>query len=140
MEQWGQRVRTHWTPYMLEQLKRDFPVTKTEELAAILNVSIGSVDYRAMKLGLKKSREYILSYKRKGGRLSGTIMASRSRFNRLTRKEYTHIERTLYGRWYRRRERVQKTYNQWLKEEYGIEDIKTISIEQLREKVKNTII
>ena len=127
--------RIYWTPYMLEQLKRDFPTTKNADIAINLNMSITSVRSKAAELGLKKTREYLSSYRRECGRYVGLLKGCRSHLRHLTQIE-KHERWVLMHRLYDRWRSLPKTYQQWLNEEYGIEDMKTIPLDELREKAK----
>lgn len=54
-------MRRRWTMAELELLQRNYPDSRTDELAAVLGRSLTTVYQKAIKLGLRKSDEYLAS-------------------------------------------------------------------------------
>ena len=127
--------RIYWTTSMLEKLKRDYPTSKDADIAIDLNVNFRLISKKAHELGLKKARGYLLPYRQEICRALHIMNASRSHLSHLTKMEKIERKRLinrLHKRWiYHGRK---KSRQQWLKEEYGIDNVYTLSLEKLREK------
>lgn len=52
-------IRINWTPSMIDCLKRNYEITKNEDLAVMLGVSMRSVTRKARELGLKKNVAWV---------------------------------------------------------------------------------
>lgn len=57
----GYSTAIHWSPAMLDYLKRNYARTLNDELAEWLGVSTRTMKRKADELGLKKNREWLLS-------------------------------------------------------------------------------
>jgi hypothetical protein len=53
------RPKWHPTPEQIERIRREFPTTRTADLAAAMGVEYGQVARVAMKLGVRKSDEFL---------------------------------------------------------------------------------
>lgn len=51
--------RKYWSPSMLSDLRRLYPVTKNEELASLFGISLRTLNRKAAELGLKKDAEWM---------------------------------------------------------------------------------
>ena len=61
------RIRNHkkirWTPEMIEQVKKEFPVSYNRALAKELNVSMRSLIRKARELGIQKEKDFLIKRK-----------------------------------------------------------------------------
>ncbi len=57
MEHYGYSKRIYWSKPMIEELKRNYPYMKNEEVAGLLGVSQRTMIHKARELGLRKDEQ-----------------------------------------------------------------------------------
>lgn len=69
--------KLYWTGDMLSILRRYYPCTPDTEVAEMIGVSYRTVCRKAKDLGLTKSRQYLIEYRSRTGKLNIRLLARR---------------------------------------------------------------
>lgn len=83
----------YWSPYMIDILRKYYPTTTNEEVAAIVGVSELTLIRKAKELGIRKSAAYLRGVHSEAGRISQAIINKTGGY-RYYRPGHRHSEET----------------------------------------------
>lgn len=73
--------RHAWTPEQLQQLRSQYPTTPTRQLAHQMSLPLGKVYAMAMRMGLRKSAEFMATSNKTGRILKGGKLSQATQFH-----------------------------------------------------------